>query len=139
MQKAESDIILLAQGGDTRTFRVLVERYQGFAYALTFRFTVETGSAEDIVQEAVTRVWKNLSRYRTEIKFSSWRYTIVTNRCLDYLRSRHGRSRRHLGNVELVLHERSVYAADAYLHQQELVNAILLLVRQYCPATGHRR
>jgi len=127
MQKPESDIILLAQEGDTRAFRVLVERYQGFAYALAFRFTVETGSAEDIVQEAFIRVWKNLSRYRTEIKFSTWLYTIVTNLCLDYLRSRYGRNRRQLQDVEQVLHARSGYAADTDLHQQELVNAILLL------------
>lgn len=127
MQKPESDIILLAQGGDTRAFRVLVERYQGFAYALAFRFTMETGSAEDIVQEAFIRVWKNLSRYRTEIKFSTWFYTIVTNLCLDYLRSRQGRNRRNLQDVEHVLQTRSVYAADTDLHQQELVNAILLL------------
>ncbi len=58
----EPDIILLAQRGDTRAFRWLVERYQGFAYSLAFRFTCEAGSAEDIVQEAFADVYGRTCR-----------------------------------------------------------------------------
>jgi len=129
----EPEIILLAQRGDTRAFRRLVERYQGFAYSLAFRFTCEAGSAEDIVQEAFIRVWKNLSRYRAEVKFSTWLYTIVTNRCLDYLRSRQGRSRRHTVDEQHLRTTAGTQDTDSELNRQELLAAILQLADALSP------
>lgn len=73
---------------DLKAFRELVETHQEYAYALAYRMVFNREDAEDIVQETFLRVWRNLSRYDPERKFTTWLYPIVTNLCYDHLRSR---------------------------------------------------
>jgi RNA polymerase sigma-70 factor (ECF subfamily) len=86
-ENPEADIIERAATGDAHAFRLLVEKYQGYAVRLAMRFVGSRFDAEDVVQEVFIRIWKNLHRYRKEVKFSTWLYRIVTNRCLDFLKS----------------------------------------------------
>jgi RNA polymerase sigma-70 factor, ECF subfamily len=80
------------------TFREAVEKHQQLAYSLACRLLGNEEESRDIVQEAFIRVWKNWDRYRQEIKFSTWLYTIVSNLCLDKLRAR---SRRKTESCEV--------------------------------------
>jgi RNA polymerase sigma-70 factor, ECF subfamily len=86
---SESDIIAKAIAGDTYAFRLLVEKHQTFAYSLSCRFLSSQDDAADVTQEAFIRLWKNISKYRPEIKLTTWLYKIITNLCLDHLKSRH--------------------------------------------------
>ncbi len=63
-----------------------MESKQRYAYALAFRLLHDTDDAEDVVQEAFIRVWKNLDSYRPEIKFTTWLYKIVVNLCYDKMK-----------------------------------------------------
>ena len=50
-----------------------------------------TGNSEDAAdmsQEAFIKAYNSLSSFRGDSKFSVWLYRIVSNVCLDYLRSR---------------------------------------------------
>jgi len=73
--------------GDGQAFRQLVEAHQGLAYSIAFRFTRDELESEDIVQNAFIKLWKNLSKYNEEFRFKIWLSKIVTNLCLDYLKS----------------------------------------------------
>lgn len=44
--------------------------------------------AEDILQEAFMKVWRNLNEYEPELKFSSWIYRIVHNEAISYWRKK---------------------------------------------------
>jgi RNA polymerase sigma-70 factor (ECF subfamily) len=55
---------------------------------------VDSGTAEELVQEAFLRVYRAKDRYRPEAKFSTWLYRIGTNLALNELR-RPSRSRPH--------------------------------------------
>ena len=79
--------IIDAKKGDLEAFRVLVEHYQTFVYRVAFRLLSNKEDAEDSVQECFVRVWKNLSRFDLNKKFTTWLYRIVTNLCFDRLRS----------------------------------------------------
>lgn len=68
-----------------------MEEYQSYAFAVAFRFLSDEEDAKDVVQDSFISVWKNFPRYNTAIKFTTWLYSIVTNRCYDKLRS--GRTR----------------------------------------------
>lgn len=79
--------------GDDRAFRRVVEENQAFVFALSYRILGNADDAEDIVQETFIRLWKNISKYRREVKLTTWLYKIVTNLCLDLLKSRRFRER----------------------------------------------
>jgi RNA polymerase sigma-70 factor, ECF subfamily len=87
MQNAH-DILNRCKNGDTSAFRMLMEEYQGYAFALAFRIVCNEEDAKDIVQEAFIRVWKNIGRYDPAVKFTTWLYSIVTNLCFDAMRAR---------------------------------------------------
>ncbi len=80
-------LIRKSQRGDAKAFRSLVESHQGLAYSIAFRFTREEQDSEDIVQEAFIKIWKNLLKYNEEFRFKTWLARIVTNQCLDYMKS----------------------------------------------------
>jgi len=118
------ETIRQAAGGDHHAFRTLVETHQAFAYAVAFRFVGHAGDAEDIVQEAFVRLWRNLHQYRPEVKLTTWLYRIIANRCLDLLKSRPERQRRSAVSID---HSHAVTAPgtpEQHLHHQELMAAI---------------
>lgn len=88
--KEQPDIATIqkAAKGDTDAFRMLLGKYQGFVYSLASRFVSDKAEIDDITQEVFIRLWKNLATYKPEVKFTTWLYRIVVNKCLDYLKSR---------------------------------------------------
>jgi RNA polymerase sigma-70 factor, ECF subfamily len=87
------DIITKSKSGDLNAFTTLVEKTQQYAYALALRMLCHHEDANDVVQESFIRVWKHLPKYKSKIKFTTWLYKIVTNLCLDQLKSRKRRGR----------------------------------------------
>lgn len=94
------ELIQEAVRGSQPAFRAIVEANQGFVYAVAFRFVNDQQEAEDITQEVFVRLWKNLHTYRQDVKLTTWLYKIVTNRCLDFLKSRHGRQRKNKVDID---------------------------------------
>jgi RNA polymerase sigma-70 factor, ECF subfamily len=129
----ESEIIEKAAAGDMRAFRSLVEKHQSFVLRLAYRFVRNTGDAEDITQDAFIRLWKNLPKYRPEIKLTTWMYTIVTNLCLDYLRSPRFKNSRSTSTVEVEMKIASTSKSDQALVHEELRNVILKLTEELTP------
>lgn len=85
-------IIKKCQAGDLDAFRFLVESNQDFAYNLAFKILANEEDAKDIVQEAFIRVWKNIKKYDSKNKFTTWLYKIVVNLCLDNLKMKKRRN-----------------------------------------------
>jgi RNA polymerase sigma-70 factor (ECF subfamily) len=91
---SDADAIERARGGDHEAFRVLVERYQGRAYALALRVLRDEEQARDAVQDAFLKVYRSLDRFEGRSSFYTWLYRLVMNVCLDL--RRRDRSDRHL-------------------------------------------
>lgn len=86
-QAVELNLIRKSADGDHQAFRQLVEAHQNLAYSIAFRFTRDENESEDIVQEAFVKTWRNLPKYNAAFRFKTWLSRIVTNLCLDYLKS----------------------------------------------------
>lgn len=86
-------VIERSRRGENGAFRLLVERYQGYAYALAFRLVCDEEAAKDVVQESFIRVWKHLPEYRPTMKFTTWMYRIVVNLSYDRLKTDRRRNR----------------------------------------------
>jgi RNA polymerase sigma-70 factor (ECF subfamily) len=127
-QESELDLIKKAMKGDGQAFRQLVESHQGLAYSIAFRFTRDELESEDIVQNAFIKLWKNLSKYNEEFRFKTWLSKIVTNLCLDYLKS--GRKKytsgKGLSDETMMLPTRQ----ENKLEEKELWSIVYLLAEQ---------
>ena len=101
MNKSQEDEIIRPGGsGDTDAFGSLVDEYQKNVYNLALRMTGSPEDAQDMSQEAFIKAYNSLSSFRGDSKFSVWLYRIVSNVCLDFLRSRSKNQPMSL-NVEL--------------------------------------
>jgi RNA polymerase sigma-70 factor (ECF subfamily) len=85
-QQTEKCLIDKCQKGDTDAFRKLVEAHQGFVYAATFRLLCNDFDAEEATQETFIKVWKNMTRFNNEMRFTTWLYKIAVNLCYDKIK-----------------------------------------------------
>jgi RNA polymerase sigma factor (sigma-70 family) len=82
--------VALARGGDLDAYEVLVVRYTSAAH----RAAVLLGAgadADDVVQEALVKAYRQISRYRGESGFRPWLLAIVANETRNLHRSRRRR------------------------------------------------
>lgn len=74
--------------GDAEAFRMLTERHAASVTAHAKRMLHDASEAEDMVQEAFLRLWKNAPTYRAEARLGTYLHRIVHNLCVDTLRAR---------------------------------------------------
>ena len=91
-EQSDKDLAALALRGEEQSFAILAERYRAKAIRVAYGILHNRADAEDAVQNAFIRVYRNLRKYRGSAKFSSWLYRIVVNESLRYLRARHDTS-----------------------------------------------
>lgn len=78
-------------------FSCLYERYEARLLRYIRRLTSASAEeAEDILQEAFIKVWRNLHAYDPQLPFSSWLYRIVRNEAISAWRKQasHGKDQR---------------------------------------------
>ena len=92
---SEEEILYVVQcvlDGDVNAFERIVREYEKNVYNLALRMTSDREDALDLSQEVFIKAYNSLRGFRGESKFSVWLYRIVSNTCLDFLRSRSRRS-----------------------------------------------
>ena len=80
---SDEELMRRVAGGDQPAFRLLAQRCVPQAIALARRFLGNTADAEEVVQEAMLRVWTTAPRWRPEARFRTWLYRVVVNLCLN--------------------------------------------------------
>jgi RNA polymerase sigma-70 factor (ECF subfamily) len=131
-----------AQSGDAEALRPLLEQIRPRALAIALKVLRNRDDAEDAVQDAMLKVWRNLHRFEGRASFTTWIHRIVMNASLDILRRHSGRPdamtseerdgdcqpqfepahdmtpERSLGIAEMQLLVRTAVARLAPVHQQ---------------------
>lgn len=87
---APDEAVLIAYGnGDLAAARVLAARMAPRIMGQAMRMLANTAEAEDVVQDAMVRLWKIAPDWRQgEAKVTTWLYRVVANLCTDKLRKR---------------------------------------------------
>lgn len=87
-REQEAAVIQAVLDGDVNAYEALVKEYEKNVYNLALRMTGNSEDAADMAQEAFIKAYNSLTAFRGDSKFSVWLYRIVSNVCLDFLRSR---------------------------------------------------
>ena len=90
-REQEAAVIQAVLDGDVNAYEALVKEYEKNVYNLALRMTGNSEDAADMTQEAFIKAYNSLQAFRGDSKFSVWLYRIVSNVCLDFLRSRNRR------------------------------------------------
>jgi RNA polymerase sigma-70 factor (ECF subfamily) len=119
------ELVVRAQAGDREAFDALATDLYDRLYSVARRILRDGHYAEDAVQEALIRGWRDLRSLREPDRFEAWMHRLLVRACHDQGR----RSRRFKLEVPALDVERSD-PADAYAgtaHRDELDRAFLQL------------
>lgn len=87
-REQENAVVRAVLNGDVNAFEMLVREYEKNVYNLALRMVGNSEDAADMSQEAFIKAYNSLDSFRGDSKFSVWLYRIVSNVCLDFIRSR---------------------------------------------------
>ncbi|UCE59960.1 MAG: sigma-70 family RNA polymerase sigma factor [Phycisphaerales bacterium] len=89
----DAELVQRFRRGDKGAFSPLARRWEGKAYSLAYRLTLDAAESDDIKQTALMRAFKGLAEFNGKASFSTWFHRIVVNLCRDRMRSRRVRDR----------------------------------------------
>lgn len=94
-EPADEVLVSRVCDGDTAALEALYSRYARVVYSFAVRIVGDGSTAEEILQEAFVRTWRQAATYRTvRGSFASWLLSITHNLAIDELRRRQRRPQR---------------------------------------------
>ena len=95
MERTDYELVEECLKGNKDAFSELVSRYKRLVYSVAYKFSRDSDEVNDLAQEAFIKIYKSLSKYDSQYKFSTWSVKVTTNICLDHVR------RKRLNSVSL--------------------------------------
>ena len=90
----ENILVKKAINGDNSAFEMLMEKHMGIIYNIALRMAANQDDAEDMTQEIMIKIFRSLSSFKGNSKFSTWIYRVAVNTCLDELKRK--KNKKHL-------------------------------------------
>ncbi len=85
----EEELVSALINKDRNSVGILYDKYSPFLYGIIFKIVHRDEIAEDILQEAFVRIWKNISSYDSaKAKLVTWMANICRNLAIDKIRSK---------------------------------------------------
>ncbi len=93
-EDSDESLMLLIKNGDHQAFAQLVRRHSGRFYAHAWRLSGNQAEAEDSVQDAFMKLWRNPAGFDAAKghRFLTWFYRVVTNAAIDQQRRKRDRA-----------------------------------------------
>jgi RNA polymerase sigma factor (sigma-70 family) len=121
----ETALLRRARAGDERAFVELITPNRNAIWAVCLRITGNPHDAEDALQETLVAAWRNLDRFRSDSRFSTWLYRIASNAALAVIRRRPD-----IADAEQAVSGRRDHA-DAIADAERVQQALLQLPEQF--------
>ena len=88
MRDSKGDNLLTRlQSGDERALADLSDAYRSKIYQLAFRYLRNKEDAEEVTQDVLYKVYRNIGAFRGDSALSSWMYRITFNAAMSQLRT----------------------------------------------------
>jgi RNA polymerase sigma-70 factor (ECF subfamily) len=137
-QLSDEDLIALVASGKQAALEELYERHHRRTFSLAYGIVGDRGTAEEVVQDAFSQVWRRAGTYRPELgKASSWVLSIAHHRAIDMLRKRRHEAGADVGYEEALGQEafrRPQESMDDYAISLEVGAKVRKLLAQLPPA-----
>ncbi|HJQ10574.1 MAG TPA: RNA polymerase sigma factor [Gemmatimonadaceae bacterium] len=112
---SDADLIAAVIAGNIDSFSLLVQRHQDTCVRYAVRMLGSRVDADDVLQSAFMRAFRNLRSCRDRDRFGGWLYQIVVNECRTFATRRRRREQRFLsatGEIERAIAPGSDEPAD---------------------------
>ena len=95
----DEELIVRFQEGDEQAYVELVNRFRNRLMSFIYRYVNDMEQAEDIVQDALLKLYTHKHYYKNIAKFSTWIYTIAANLAKTELRKKKSRKVTYLSQM----------------------------------------
>lgn len=95
------ELVYLLKLRTRESFTELYDKYSPALYGIISKIINDAIAAEDVLQEAFVKIWKNIDNY-TEEKGTlfTWTLSIARHTAIDYLRSKQNKLRHQIQNSD---------------------------------------
>lgn len=126
MKKTIDDKVLIDRflEGDETAFNTLFEKYKQKIYLTAYRLLGNHEDANDITQETLIKIYKELKNFRNESSLYTWIYRITTNLSLNLLKKKKLRSFFDFDDVDEWLFKDERQSPELSFRENELSNKI---------------
>lgn len=98
---AEDELVIMLRQQDRQGFEYLYDRYSAALYGVVLRIVRTEAIAEDVVQEAFVKIWKNFAAYeKKKGTLFTWMLNVARNAAIDKIRSQDYRQQAQIQDVE---------------------------------------
>lgn len=85
---SEKDLIKDLEKGKDTAYKEVIELYGNQLYRTCYLILKDKEDAEDVVQETLIKVFKNINNFKGESRLYTWIYQIALNQSRDILRKK---------------------------------------------------
>lgn len=85
-EATDGELVARVLGGARDEYGVVVQRYQERLYRHALGMVQDPDAAADLVQDSFVKAYAGLARCQDPDRFRPWLFSILRNRCTDYLR-----------------------------------------------------
>ena len=80
------DVIRRCQDGDRKAMEEIYSNYKSSLFNLTYRYTRNMSSAEDLLQDIFIKIFTGIRKLRSPEAFNAWVYRTAINACISATR-----------------------------------------------------
>jgi RNA polymerase sigma factor (sigma-70 family) len=128
--KAPNQLIQGCLQQDRTSQKQLYSEFAEVMLGVCYRYTKSVADAEDVMQEAFVKVFKNLQQYKGDGELGAWIRRIMVNTALNYLK-RNSKYQGDLSFDNVTLHPVADDDPQMLLDTRELVNLLRQLPAGY--------
>ena len=88
MVEDEKELVEKVIKGDQEAVKQLIEDYQRLVASIVWKMINNEFDREDLCQEIMIKVYKNISKFRFQSKLSTWIGRISYNHCYNFIKKK---------------------------------------------------
>ena len=98
----------LQNPNNERSWDEFVAYYRAYIFAIIQRFNVGTEDSEELLQDVLVKIWKNISKFdpqKYECRFRTWLSVMIRNTVFNFFKAKSSRNSKNNVNYDDIIHK----------------------------------